>query len=159
MITALQTYLSWDLRSPVTYQAGQELRLTLNFTAPEAGLYYLLGALFTPSLDYIPGSLFGIYVPEGADYAIASAEYASLWELQAGQSASVPCRLSFDRTDVVLGIFLFRMVGDAPSLEVDPQIGYLSAELVAPKGLDLGSVMGMVVAVTMLGFVTREMME
>ncbi len=35
MVTTLQTtYLSWDLASPATYQAGSELQLTLGFAAP-----------------------------------------------------------------------------------------------------------------------------
>jgi len=152
MVTALQASFTWDIRSPVFYKAGQELAVNLSFAAPTAGFYYILGALFDRETQaYIEGSLFGIYVPEGADYAIGSPQWVSLWEMAEGETASVPCRLTLVRTDVLLGLFLLRMAGDAPDLAVDEQVAYLVAELVKPAGVDLGALVSMMVVVMMLG--------
>ena len=57
--------LAWDLPASVSYQAGQELRATLNLTAPEAGNYYLLGFLFEQSGNVIQDTMFGVLLPEG----------------------------------------------------------------------------------------------
>lgn len=133
MVTALQeVYLSWNLPSPVSYQAGQELELTLNFTAPEAGKYYLLGALYTTTSEYISGTLFGVLLPEGSDYAVNSAEYTSPWELEADEERELLCKFIFDRSDVVLGVFLMKMSGDEPSFEEDEQVASLSVALSSP---------------------------
>jgi hypothetical protein len=155
MITALQTnYLSWDLGSSVSYQAGMVLPLTLGFTAPYAGDYYLLGALFDANLDYIDGTLFGLLVPEGAETAVNDPQYTSIWELTQAESVSLGCQLTLDRTGVVLGLFLVQMSGEAPSLADDLEAGALSAELVAPSaGNDFGQVLSAMAPVLMLGMV------
>lgn len=158
MVTSLENvYLSWDLESPVEYQAGQELQFTLHFVAPEAvwprkGKYYILGALYTTALTYIPGTIFAIYVPPSVEYGIGSTEYTSVWELEPEESVDLPCRLTLSRSDVVLGIFLFRIEGDEPSLGVDEEIASVSAELVSPTPpWTLGSIMSVVAAVMVLG--------
>lgn len=168
MVTVLQNvYLSWDLESPVEYQAGQELQFTLHFSAPEAvprkRKYYVLCALYTKDLVYISGTLFPVYVPPGVDYGIGSTEYASVWELEPGRSVDLPCRLTLDRSDVVLGLFLFKMVGDVPSLGVDEEVASVSAELVSPAPPwtieSAVSVAGMVMVLGMLGFMMYGMGE
>lgn len=161
------TYISWDLVSPIEYQAGQELQFTLHFSAPKAvskkRKYYLLCALYTKDLVYISGTLFAIYVPPGVDYGIGSTEYASVWELEPEQSVDLPCRLALDRSDIVLGLFLFKMEGDVPSLGVDEEIASISAELVSPAPpWTIESVMGpvaVVMALGMLGFVIYEVVK
>lgn len=166
MVTVLQsTYLSWNLVSPVEYTAGEELQFTLHLTAPEAVLprkrkYYILSALYTKDLVYISGTLFSIYVPPGVDYGIGSTEYASVWELEPEQSVDLPCRLTLNRSDVILGLFLFRMEGDVPSLGVDEEIAFISAELVSPTPpWTLESIMGTVAVVMVLGMLGFVMYE
>jgi hypothetical protein len=155
MTVGLQANFTWDIVSPVSYQAGQELRVNLSFTAPKGGLYYILGALFDRQTEaYIEGSLFGIYVPEGADYAIGSPQWVSLWEVTEGQEVSIPCRLNLVRTDALLGLFLFRMEGEAPDLSVDEQAAYLVAELVKPAGIDLSAIISVMVVVMVVGMVS-----
>jgi len=155
VVTVLQTtYLIWDLASPVSYQAGNELQLTLGFTAPDAGEYYLLGALFDANLDYLDGTLFGLLVPEGADYAVNDPQYTSIWEMAEGEGVDLPCRLTLDRSDITLGLFLVKMAGESPSLADDEEVGALSAELsAATVGTGLDQVMGAAVSVMMMGMV------
>jgi len=160
MVTALQEiYLSWNLTSPVSYQAGQELECTISFTAPEAGKYYLIGALYT-ALEYIPGTLFGVLVPEGSDYAVNSVQYTSLWELEADESKVLPCKFTFDRSDVVLGIFLMKMVGDESSLEEDEQVGSLSVQLSSPAPpITLESYITLAMAIGMCSYMLYEALK
>ena len=161
MAIALQTtYLSSDLASPKEYQAGSVLQLTLNFTTPQDGNYYLLGALFTNDLDYIDGTLFGILVAEGVDYAVNDPQQTSLWQLVADESAELGCRFTFDQSDIVLGLFLVKMAGEAPSLADDEEIGSLSAQLVSPAaGLDLSAMLAAAIAVMMMGVVMTTTMK
>jgi len=153
MVIALEnTYLSWDLGTQVEYTAGEELGFNLHFSAPVAGKYYLMGAFYTKELAYIPGTLFSIYVPSGVDYGIGSTGYTSVWELEPEGSVDLPCRLALDRSDIVLGLFLFRMEGDEPSLGIDEEIASISTELVSPApGWTWESITGMVAAVMFLG--------
>lgn len=153
MITALQTnYLGWALGSQTPYQAGDLLPVTLSFAAPADGDYYLLGALFDANLDYIDGTLFGLLVPEGADYAVNDPQYTSIWDMAQAESVSLDCQLSLDRTGVVLGLFLVQMSGEAPSLADDLEAGSVSTELVVPSsGTDFGQVLGAMMPVMMMG--------
>ena len=161
MVIALQdAYLSSDLVSPVQYTASQELALTLSFTAPETASYYLVCALYTSDLVYISGTLFGILLPEGSEYAVNSTEYTSLWELEADEEKELPCKFTFDRSDVVLGVFLMKMIGDVPSFEHDEQIGSLSIQLSSPAPpITLESLIPLVVVVGMCGFMMREALK
>ena len=155
MVTALQnTYLSWDITSPKKYTAGNVLALTLTFTAPEKGNYYLLGALYDSEGNYISGTLFGVLVPEGSDYAINNAQHSSLWELEEDEETELPCQFILDRSNVVLGLFLMEMAGDEPSLENDEEIDSLSVVLNSPAAeVDIGQLMMMAMAIMMLGMV------
>lgn len=158
MVTTLQnTYLSWDLGAQVEYQAGQELQFILHFSAPEAKKFYLLGALYTKDLAYIPGTIFGIFQPPGTDYGTGSTEYVTVWELEPEESVDLPCRLTLNRSDVVLGLFLFRMEGDTPSLDVDEDIAVVSVELVSPTLPWTGeSIITTALMLGMMGFVAYE---
>jgi hypothetical protein len=161
MTTVLQNVtLSCDLTSPVSYQAGQELECVISFTASEEGKYYLLGALYTAKLEYISGSLFGVLVPEGSDYSVNSVQYASLWKLEAGESKELSSKFTFDRTDVVLGLFLMKMAGDELSLEEDEQVGTLSVQLSSPAPpITFESLMPLVMVVGMCGFMVYEALK
>lgn len=161
MVTALQeTYLSWNLTSPVTYQAGQELEYILSFTAPQMGRYYLIGALYDSSLIYIPGTIFGVLLPEGLEYAINSMEYTSLWELEADEEKELPCKFTFDRSDVVLGMFLMKMIGNVPSFELDEQIGSLSIQLSPPTPpITIESLISLVMVVGVCSFMMYEVFK
>lgn len=152
MVVVLQdTAISWDLGSTVSYQAEQELECTLDFSAPEEGTYYIVGALYTSSLDYITGTLFGVLVPEGSDYGVNSLEYTSLWELEADESKELPCKFTFDRSNVVLGLFLMKMAGDEPSLDDDEEVGSLSTTLSGPQVVDIGQIMNLAIMLAIVG--------
>lgn len=153
-------YLWWNLASPLFYQAGRVLECAIAFTAPEAGKYYLLGALYTPTLEYISGSIFGVLLPEGSQEAVGSAWYTSIWELEAEEKKELPCRFVFDRSEAVLGVFLVKMKEDAPSLEYDEQIDSLSAHLSsqAPP-LTVGSLISLAMAAGMCGLAMQEILQ
>lgn len=156
MVIVLQTaYLSWDLTSPVTYKAGEELECAISFTAPEDGTYYLMGALYTTNLEYIPGTIFGILLPEDADYAVNSTQYTSIWEMEAEEEKELPCKFTFSRTDVVLGLFLMKMAGVEPSLEDDEQIGAVSTTLSSGviRIVDISTMMTGLIMVAMIGMI------
>jgi len=160
VITALQAALSWDLEAEVSYRAGETLECAISFTAPETGKYYLMGALYTSSSEYISGTLFGLLLPEGSEYAINSAQYTSLWELEADESRELPCRFTFNRSDVVLGIFLMRMAGDEPSLEDDEQVGSLSVQLSSPAPpVMVESLITMAMIVGVFGYMSYEALK
>jgi hypothetical protein len=149
--------LSWDLVSPVTYTAGEELSFNLHFEAPvntEADRYYLLGALYSDT-SYISGSLFGILKPADVDYGVNDPTYMSVWELEPEQAVDLPCRFTFDRSDVILGLFLMKMLGTQPSLDADEQVASVSVQLssqaLPTPPMTIESVLPMVVVVMMFG--------
>ena len=161
MITALQTYLSWNLDAETQYQAGTELQATVSFTLPTDGKYYLLGASYTPdTLDYITGTMFGVLIPEGADYGIIDPNQLTLFTGNEGESLDLPCRFAFSNTDVVLGIFLMEMKGESPDLAVDEEAGMLSTRLVKPAVFDITQLMMPVLAmaaiVPAMGMIGKE---
>jgi len=152
MLTTAQTHLSWNLAEETEYQAGTELELTVSLTLPRDGSFYLLGGLFTPdTLNYIQGTLFGVLVPEGADYGVNDPNWVSIFTGSQGESLDLPCRFTLDRTDVVLGLFFLEMKGEVPDLAVDEEIGALSTRLVRPAGLDMTPLMTAVLAIAMMG--------
>ena len=127
-------YLSWDLVGPVEYSAGEELSFNLHFEAPGdtvAQNFYILGALYTDT-TYISGSLFGLLKAAEVDYAVNSDSYITLWELEPGESVDLLCRLTLDRSDCTLALFLMRMTGDTPSLEADEVIDQVQVQLTSP---------------------------
>ncbi len=153
-------YLSWNLASPAISQAGQELQFTVNLTAPGDGKYYLMGALYSSDLSYISGTLFGLLKVAGADYAVNGTTYMSYWDLEEGESVELPCRLTQDRTNVVLGLFLFKMEGDTASLGVDEEVDALSAALyyvTAQNTMD--QVMELVLMAGVVGFMAYEALK
>ncbi len=153
MMTATATYLSWDLQSRVEYRAGQELQFTLRFTAPPGTYpYYVIGALYTRELVYIPESLFGIFMPPEADFAQNSGQYTSIWELAGEESVEIPCHLVLARSDCVLVLFLMRLKGEQPNLQIDEEIASVQAELNSPFVLTVESATQLAMAAVMIGY-------
>ncbi len=143
--------LSWSLGVYTAYQAGETLETVVAFTAPEDGSYYLLGGLYDGDGSFLAGTLFGLVVPPGADYAINSLIETGLWELEAGAETELACKLTFNRTDVILGLFLMKMAGDAPSLEYDEEASSVSTVLsAANQATDMSSLIGMLAAVGLM---------
>lgn len=167
MIRALENiYLSWDLVSPTEYTAGEELECIVGFTAPEDDTYYLIGALYTSGLEYISGTLFGVLLPEGATYAVNSVEYTSLWEMVAGEVGELPCKLTFNRSDVVFGLFLMRLTGTEPSFDDDEEITSLSIQLASPTPptppappITLESLIAMVMMVGVVSIMMNQILK
>lgn len=155
--------ISWTLTPPVEYTAGEELTLDLSIVAPEAGNYYIAGALYTTDLDYIYGTLFGVFIPPGTDYGIVSVEYATAWTMDEEEAKTVPCRLILERSDVVLGLFLFKMEGDAPVFGIDEEKGSVSGRLTSPipptPPLALGELIGLVVVVGIVGYGMNQVLR
>ncbi len=157
------TLLSWDLVSPVEYEAGQELGFNLHFEAPEgisAEEYYVLGGLYDVSV-YMPDSIFGVLIPAGANYGVNGSTHMSTWRLEPGQAVDLPCKFAFSRTDLVMALFLMRKVGDEPSLDGDEQIAQVQVQLNAPKTLMeqipdmISPLIAMMVVVGMMGMMTK----
>jgi len=123
-------YLSWGLGSIVPYTAGEKLEAEVAFEAPSDGMYYMLGALYTPDLSYIEGSLFGVLQVD--DGAVNSATHMTRYALVAGDSHILDCEFTLSSTDVILGLFLIRMTGDEPSLSDDRAVSSITASLVGP---------------------------
>ena len=143
-------YLSWDLGALISYTVGEELECTPTFSAPQDGTYYLLGALYTPQLAYIPGTMFGVLLPSGEEYAVNSAEHMTTWELEEAGEAEQACKFILERTNAIFGLFLMRLVNEEASLENDEVVDSVSVSLSGPaaeKGLDIGSLMMMVMVV------------
>ena len=135
--------LSWDLGAETGYQAGEELEAIVTFSTSEAGGYYLLGGLYDTDGNFIDGTLCGL-VATGSGYTVNSPTETGLWELGAGEDIELACRLTFDRTEVILGLFLMKMVGEAPSLENDKEIGSIATGLSAVnQAADAMSLLGM----------------
>ena len=152
--------LAWDLVSPIAYTAGEELGFNLHFEAPAntaTKKFYLLGGLFADT-TYISDSLFGILKPADVDYGVNDPTYMSVWELEPGEAVDLPCRFAFERSDVILGLFLMKMVGTEPSLDADEQVASLSVQLSspAPPASPVESILpvvALVMALGMIGFV------
>jgi len=154
-------YLSWDLVSPTEYTAGGELSFDLHFEAPEAGRYYLLGALYTDT-TYLSGTLFGLIKAAEVDYAVNSNTYISLWELETEEAVDLSCRLTFNRSDCMMALFLMKMAGDIPSLETDQVIDQVQVQLVSPVPVweqiteSMIPVVGGVMVLAMMGIMMWE---
>jgi len=160
-----QELLSWDLVSPIEYTAGQELSFDLHFEAPavtEAGRCYLLGALYSDT-TYISGTLFGILKAAEVDYGVNDPTYMSIWELEPEEAVDLPCRFTFNRSDVILGLFLMKMVGTEPSLDADEPVASLSVQLSSPAPPvtieSLLPVVGVVMVLGMLGFMMYRVLK
>ena len=156
MLQTLQnTNLSWDLPGAPVYEAGSELEFTLTMKAPGAGRYYLLGALYDSSGNYISDTLFGVLVAEGSSDGMNSHSYTSLWDMKADEEKILPCRFTFNTSDVILGLFLLKMVGNELSLASDELVASVSSTLsfpVPPPPVTLPSLLMPVMVVGVMGF-------
>jgi hypothetical protein len=125
--------LTWDLATSITYYANTELNIELSVVAEQAGVHYIIGALYTREGVYIPDTLFGIVLPEGSAYGIASSVEAKTWEMVISESIILPCKLTLNRTDAMLGLFFMKMVGATAVPDTDIIAGQVSAYLNAPS--------------------------
>jgi len=150
-------YISTDLVSPVRYNPGETLEFELSFTAPEAGNYYLLGALYDSGYNYISGSMFGVLLSEDKTYMFNSSEQTKPWELGEGDTMTLSSKFSFARSDAIMGLFLMKMAGNAPSLDDDEVKGstMVSLEAVRLMELDLTALMSLVVVAGMAGVMVK----
>ena len=159
--------LSWDLVPPVEYEVGDKLKLNLQIHAPNVGRkkesFYVVGALYTTALNYIPNTLFYIFVPPGVSYGYNDVSLTTAWELEPDESMTLPCHLTLDRSGVVLGLFLFKVEEHVPSIGVDEQVDavsvilseggstmgeYLSTTITSPQVVAAGGVLAGDFAVT-----------
>jgi len=147
-----------NLTSPVSYNAGEELPVTITFTAPQAGVYYLLGGLYTVNYEFIAGTMFGIVLPAGATYYINSYTETQLWEAAAGETEELTCGFTLAMTNIVLSIFLMRMTGSVPSLADDVEEGSVALVLTSeasPVNLNLGTLVSALVIVGLMGIAMK----
>lgn len=149
-----------NLSSPVTYNAREELPITVTFTVPQNGIYYLIGGLYTVNYEYIAGSMFGIILPTGAAYYINSAAETQLWEATTGEIKELTCGLTLTMTNVVLSLFLMRMTGSVPSLTDDVEEGSVALVLTSedtPVSFNLSALVSALVVVGMMGIAMKGM--
>ncbi|GAH49666.1 unnamed protein product [marine sediment metagenome] len=154
-------YVSTDLGSSVSYGAGEELSFELAFTAPEAGTYYLLGALYDGGYNYIVGSLFGVLLSPDGSYVFNSGEMTQPWDMGESEEKTLSCRFVFTGTNVIVGLFLMKMTGDAPSFGNDIEVGSTSVVLESPEQeperLDLTALVGLVAVMGLAGAAMKSM--
>lgn len=147
----MESYLSWGLGLVVPYVAGEKLEAEVAFEVPSSGMHYILGALYTPDLSYIEGSLFGVL--QVVDGAVNSATHMTKYALVVGDSYTLDCEFTFSITSVILGLFLVKMTGDVPSLGDDGVVDSITASLTepesvpAPEEVDITSLISMVMMV------------
>ena len=101
--------------------------------------------------------MFGVLLPVGVDYAFNSSAQMSLHELEEDDKEEIDCKFVFDRTSIIMGLFLMRMVGDDASLDDDIEISSVTVILAgeAAVGFDLSSIVTAVIAVGMMGMMMK----
>ncbi len=155
------TNLSLDLGSLVNYVAGEILECKITLKATEDGTYYLIGALYTANLEYISGSLFGALKVAGEAYAINSTVETSTWDLEEDDEEEQDCKFTLNRTNTILGLFLYRLENEVPSFDDDTLVDSITVSLVgtaveAPGGFDISALMMMMVVVGMMGMMMKQ---
>jgi hypothetical protein len=113
-----QATLSWDLPEAVEYSPGEVLECTLtlaNLTETARKLYVLGGLFFAAGEP--AGTSFGVYAITGADYAVNDPDWVTVWEVPAGETGTIPCRLTLSNSDAVLVLSLLEMAGEAPAAD------------------------------------------
>lgn len=157
--------LSWNLGSIVSYEAGTELAAAVAFDVPEDATYYLVGALYTTELAYIAGTMFGVLIPTGEDYGVNSPGDQTEWDMVEDEEKELDCKFTLSLTNVILGLFLVEQLGDTPDWATDTVVSSITTSLSGAEaeepaaGLDIGSLMMMVVVVGMMGMMMKAMSE
>ena len=150
--------LAWDLGSSVSYTTGGDLECKITIIAPEDGTYYLLGALYTTQLEYVPGTLFGVLLPSGEIIAVNSLTHATTWELEEDGEQEQDCKFIFDRTDTILGLFLMKMAGTEASWENDTVVDSITVSLSGPvmqEPLDISALIMLMIPIMMIGMMVK----
>lgn len=151
-VRAQNAAISWDLVTPVSYEADASLEFTLIFTAPAEATYYILGGLFDSNGVLVMGN-FGLLLPEGADEAVNDVDYTTLWELEEDEEVEQDCKFILDRTNVTLKLLLMEMDGTEPNLDNDTEIGSISVSLVGaqpPSGINMDSIMNLMLVMVVM---------
>ena len=145
-----------NLVSPVSYTAGEGLQFKIAITAPAAGTYYVLGALYDSDYNYISGTLFGVLLPVGATIAYNSPVQASTLDLSEDEVQEVNCQFILNRSSVRLGLFLMELTGTEASWEFDTQVDSTTATLSGPAAMmDLSAMVNLMIAVGMMGLMAK----
>jgi len=155
--------LSWDLGSLVSYEAGAELEAAVEFDVPEDATYYLIGALYTTELAYIAGTMFGVLIPTGEDYGVNSPGDQTAWEMEEDEEKELDCKFTLDRTNVILGLFLVKMLGYEPDWTTDAVVSSITTSLSgaavpAPSiGIDIDSMMNLMITMMIVVMMMKMM--
>lgn len=154
--------LSWDLGSLVAYEAEAELATTVEFDVPEDATYYLVGALYTTALVYIAGTLFGVAVPEGETYGINTPGDQTAWEMVEDEEKELDCKFTLTQTNVILGLFLVKQLGDEPAWATDTVVSSVTTSLsgaavVPTPGIDIDSMMNLMITMLIVVMMMKMM--
>jgi len=153
--------MAWNLGSIVSYEAGAELAATVDFSVTEDGTYYLIGALYTTALAYIEGSMFGMLVPEGEEYAVNSPGDQTTQELEADDEEEVDCKFTLGQTNVILGLFLVKQLGDEPDWTTDTVVSSITTSLsgaaVPSTEFDFSSMMNLMITMMIVVMMMKMM--
>ncbi len=157
--------IAWDLGSLVSYEAGAELEVAVEFDVPEDATYYLIGALYTTELAYIAGTMFGVLVPTGEDYGVNSPGDQTAWEMVADEEKELDCKFTLGQTNVILGLFLVEQLGDDPDWATDTVVSSITTSLsgtVAPTpstgiDIDINSMMNLMITMMIVVMMMKMM--
>jgi len=155
--------LSWDLGSLVSYEAGVELAAAAEFDVPEDATYYLIGALYTTALAYIEGTMFGVLIPTGEDYGVNSPGDQTAWEMVEDEEKELDCKFTLGQTNVILGLFLVKQLGDDPDWATDMVVSSVTTSLSgaavpAPStGIDIDAIMNLMITMMIVVMMMKMM--
>ncbi len=120
---AADVYWAWDLEPTEVYNAGDVLKfeLTVGNDEPTDIHFYWMGALFQILPDgmvgaQIPNSLFGLWHPEGLGYLVNDPDVVDLFWTQAGVWFTQDVRVSFTRSNVFLGLYMYKTSPESPTV-------------------------------------------
>ncbi len=124
--------LTWGLGASAGYTVGEVLSTPVKIVAPEAGTYYIVGALYSVELAMYSGTFFGLL--QTPDTVIVSINPATLsvWSFEEDEELDFTAEFSLTTTGCILAIFLYRLTGDIPELEDDVMISSVQALLISP---------------------------
>ena len=153
--------LSWNLGSLVAYEAGAELDAAVEFDVPEDATYYLIGALYTTTLAYIEGTMFGVLIPTGEVYGVNSPGDQTVWEMVEDEEKALDCKLTLGQTNVILGLFLVKQLGDDPVWATDTVVSSVTTSLsgaaVPSTEFDFSSMMNLMITMMIVVMMMKMM--
>lgn len=154
--------LAWSLGATVPYTVGETLSTSVRITAPEAGIYYVVGALYSLELTMYIGTLFGLLQEPDTLIADNDPFTLSIFSLEEEEELGLTTEFLLNRTGCVLAIFLYRMERDMPDLGEDVMVYSVSVSLVSPgqqaveeRSTILNALMGAVVVAMMIPIIAK----